>query len=106
MKIREAWTASGAHALLNEMEQGYQQYGVLCVNPFEVLEAARWTLDELAATIQRTEAAEKRAAELEAHLAARQRRAELDAAGIGEVCPQCGYELDADGWCAMCEVQP
>ena len=61
---------------------------------------------QLAATIQRAEAAEKRAAELEAHLVARQRRAELDAAGIGEICPQCGYELDADGWCAMCEVQP
>ena len=50
-----------------------------------------------------------RVAELEAHLAARQRRAELDAGGIGAVCPACGYELDEHGWCGMCTpeaVQP
>ncbi len=64
---------------------------------------------DLAAERQRREAAEARVAELEDHLAARQRRAELDAGGIGAVCPACGYELDEHGWCGMCTpeaVQP
>jgi len=56
----------------------------------------------LAAASARAEAAEARVAALEAHLAARQRRTELDAAGIGAVCPACGYELDEHGWCGMC----
>ena len=102
--------------------------------PAEVIDQLR---AELAAERQRAEAAEKdavafrclayectqrkdiaeaalaaervRVAELEAHLAARQRRAELDAGGIGAVCPACGYELDEHGWCGMCTpeaVQP
>lgn len=48
---------------------------------------------QLAAMRQRAEVAEARVAELEAHIAARQRRS----------------ELDETGWCAMCnegEVQP
>ena len=73
------------------------------------LRGIRDTLEaERNAANARAEAAEARVAELEAHLAARQRRAELDAADIGPLCPACGYELDADGWCAMCaesEVQ-
>ena len=62
-------------------------------------EAAEKDANELRAAL----AAERvRVAELEAHLAARQRRAELDAGGIGAVCPACGYELDEHGWCGMC----
>ena len=63
----------------------------------------------LAAAVARAEVAEERAAELEAHLAAYQRRAELDAAGIGAVCETCGNELNMHGWCVMCtpdEAQP
>ena len=64
---------------------------------------------QLAAAVARAEVAEERAAELEAHLAAYQRRAELDAAGIGAVCETCGNELNMHGWCVMCtpdEAQP
>jgi hypothetical protein len=47
MQIRGQWTANDVRDLLNEMEHGYKDLGVLVVNPFEVIEGARWLLSRV-----------------------------------------------------------
>ena len=106
-KAREATQRAETAEILREQAQEWRDKALASND--EYAGKIRSLRAALAAAVARAEVAEERAAELEAHLAAYQRRAELDAAGIGAVCETCGNELNMHGWCVMCtpdEAQP